>query len=108
MLSLSDDSTETLEPAGLRVGKDNVLYCTVKAGRFPARFNRAAYYQLSEYIEEGEDGFYLKLEERTLSREDVNSPHAPPGGLFVSPRIHMSPRVTPPGFRRKPRDGRGG
>ncbi|MBW1790279.1 MAG: DUF1285 domain-containing protein [Deltaproteobacteria bacterium] len=62
VLSLSDDSTETLASAGLWVGKDNVLYCSVKEGRFPARFNRAAYYQLSEYIEEGEEGFYLKLD----------------------------------------------
>jgi len=60
-LSLSDDTKETLEPDTLRVGKDHVLYCRVKSGIFPARFNRAAYYQLAEYIEEKNGAYFLPL-----------------------------------------------
>jgi hypothetical protein len=60
-LRLSDDSTELLLPETLSVGRDNVPYCLVKEGRFPARFTRAAYYQLAQNIEAGEDGrFFLR------------------------------------------------
>ncbi|MBW1723359.1 MAG: DUF1285 domain-containing protein [Deltaproteobacteria bacterium] len=58
VLYLSDESEEELDPETLFVGKGNVLYCKVKAGMFPARFNRAAYYQLAEHIEE-ENGKYV-------------------------------------------------
>ncbi len=60
-LSLSDDTKEELMPDSLSVGRDNVLYCTVKSGSFPARFNRAAYYQLAEYIEEEGKTYFLSL-----------------------------------------------
>jgi len=60
-LSLSDDTKEALLPDSLFVGKENVLYCKVKSGLFPARFNRAAYYQLAEYIEEEGGNFFLPL-----------------------------------------------
>lgn len=63
-ISLSDDTEEPLAPETLRVGKDHVLYCKVKSGAFPARFNRAAYYQLAEFIEEDERGFFLALNGR--------------------------------------------
>jgi len=57
-LSLSDDTEEELMPDTLYMGKDNVLYCRVKKGAFPARFNRAAYYQLAVHVEaKGEDYF---------------------------------------------------
>ena len=60
-LSLSDDTKEALAPDTLCVGKDHVLYCRVKSGTFPARFNRAAYYQLAEYIEEEDGAYFLPL-----------------------------------------------
>ena len=54
---------ERLDPATLRVGKENVLYCRVRGGRFPARFSRPAYYQLAEWIEEDADtgAFFLEI-----------------------------------------------
>lgn len=56
VLNLSDDTEEELTPDTLYMGEENVLYCRVKDGVFPARFNRAAYYQLAAHIEvEGED-----------------------------------------------------
>jgi hypothetical protein len=58
VLHLSDDTKEALLPDTLYVGKGNVLYCKVKNRKFPARFNRAAYYQLAESIEE-ENGIYV-------------------------------------------------
>ncbi len=64
-LHLSDDSTEDLLPETLSVGPDNVPYCMVKGGRFPARFTRAAYYQIAGHIEEEEGrGFFLRVGEK--------------------------------------------
>lgn len=63
-LSLSDDTKEALMPDSLSVGRENVLYCKVKSGLFPARFNRAAYYQLAEYIEEEDKTYFLPLNGR--------------------------------------------
>lgn len=61
VLSLNDGTREGLDPESLWVGKDNVLYCRVKNGMFPARFSRPAYYQLSEFIEEQDDSFFLPM-----------------------------------------------
>jgi hypothetical protein len=44
---------EVLAPSGLWIGRGNVLYCRVRGGAFPARFSRAAYYQIAAWIEEG-------------------------------------------------------
>jgi len=61
LISLSDDTREKLAPETLSVGEGNVMYCMVKGNTFPARFNRAAYYQLAEYIEQEKGGYYLPL-----------------------------------------------
>ena len=58
VLNLSDDTEEELMPGTLYMGEANVLYCRVKNGIFPARFNRAAYYQLAAHIE-AEGGDYV-------------------------------------------------
>jgi hypothetical protein len=49
----------------LHIGKDNVLYCRVKEGKFAARFSRNSYYQLAEFIEQSENGshFFINLNE---------------------------------------------
>lgn len=55
-------SEEELDPETLVVGRDNVIYCRVRDGRFPARFSRPAYYQLASWVEEDEaGGFFLEL-----------------------------------------------
>jgi len=65
LLVLNDESTEPLDPATLRISPENILYCTVKAAGFPARFLRPAYYQIAEYIEEDDQGrFVLRLNNR--------------------------------------------
>jgi len=54
----NDDEHEPLEPATLEVGRDNVLYCRVKTGAFPARFLRTAYYHLSNNFFSDEGGTF--------------------------------------------------
>ena len=60
---LNDDSCEKLEMNSLHVGRDNILYCRVKEGKFTARFSRNSYYQLAEFIEpsENENHFFIHL-----------------------------------------------
>jgi hypothetical protein len=43
---LNDDTVEVVNPSTLRIGADEVPYCTVKAGHFEARLSRAATFQL--------------------------------------------------------------
>ncbi len=61
ILSLIDDTKETLAPETITVGEDNCLYCKIKQGLFRARFSRAAYYQLASRIKEEGDKYYLPL-----------------------------------------------
>ncbi|MCK9229216.1 MAG: DUF1285 domain-containing protein [Syntrophales bacterium] len=57
---LNDNSTESLDVVSLKVGADDVLYCSVKGGTFDARFSRAAYYQLARHIQHQADEFFLE------------------------------------------------
>ena len=62
-LILNDDTCETLEMTSLRTGRNNVLYCSIKEGKFAARFSRKSYYQLAEFIEQSENGtdFFINM-----------------------------------------------
>lgn len=63
---LSDDCLEVLDLNSLSIGRDNVIYCRIKGGKFPARFVRKSYYQLAEFIEEDntEGTFCIALNNR--------------------------------------------
>lgn len=62
-LHLNDGREESLDPATLFVGREDVLYCRVKGGAYTARFLRPAYYQLTVYVQEDEEsgGFHVRL-----------------------------------------------
>jgi len=61
VLWLSDGEVEDLNPATLRVGDENAMYCDVKGGEFPAKFTRPAYYQLTDNLEETDDGYGIRI-----------------------------------------------
>ena len=63
-VTINDGTIETLDLSTLRIGKDNVLYCRVKGGLFDARFTRAGYYQLAQFIEHDEKGYSLVFENK--------------------------------------------
>ena len=66
-IKLNDETEQALDLATLYIGQDNVPYCTVKRGEFPARFLRAPYYRLAEHIEqEGEEDFYIFLNSKKV------------------------------------------
>lgn len=69
---LNDDSREVLNLDTLFVGKGNVPYCRVKEGKFPARFQRQAYYQLAEHVHEENGKYVISLNgARHLLPQDV-------------------------------------
>lgn len=55
ILSLNDGSREPLEPASLRLGDGDVLYCRVKSGAHEARFLRAPQTELLAHAHDGPD-----------------------------------------------------
>jgi len=58
-IDLNDHSRERLDPSTLEIGAAEVLYCRVKDGREPARFLRAAYYQLAEHVDAPRPGRFV-------------------------------------------------
>ncbi len=61
-VTLNDSSSELVDPGDFWIGKDNIIYCLVKARSMPARLLRPAYYQLAQLIEElPEGGFAIVL-----------------------------------------------
>ncbi len=54
---------EVLDPSTFHVGEGNIPYCSIRNGKFRARFSRPAYYQLAAWIECDPDTgtFYLEL-----------------------------------------------
>jgi hypothetical protein len=61
VLHLSDGTEEVLDPLTLRYVPGRGFYCRVKGGPFEARFNRPAYYQLAEHVEEQAGSCVLRL-----------------------------------------------
>jgi hypothetical protein len=70
-LVLSGDLRERLDPASLRQGPEGALWCAVREGRCPARFDNHAVSKMSDSIREDEDGVYL-----LISGEKVRPPEA--------------------------------
>ncbi len=72
---LNDGSRECLVPETLWIGMDNIMYCMVREGLYPARFLRPAYYMLAQHIGEDEEtgDFYLLINKVScLVKEDIN------------------------------------
>lgn len=56
------DRKEILDPQTLWVGRENVLYCRIRGGAFPARFSRPAYYQIAQWIQEDPENVSFFIE----------------------------------------------
>jgi hypothetical protein len=62
LIKLNDETIEPLDLQTLAISAENIPYCTVKQGRFRARFLRAPYYSLAESVQqEGEARFFIEL-----------------------------------------------
>lgn len=77
-MHLSDGREEALDPSTLREARDGALYCQVREGRLPARFDSHAAIQLSPLVLEDESGTYLALGSARIRPKIVDDPLAWP------------------------------
>ena len=65
-LLFSGGYMEILDPSTLQVSPDNVLYCRVRKGDFPARFTRNSYFKLAPFLGEDPDQhqYYLEMKQQ--------------------------------------------
>jgi hypothetical protein len=63
-LILNDETEEKLDFGTLMLNKENIPYTKVKDGRFEARFNRAAYYEITKSLKEENGRYYLELDDK--------------------------------------------
>lgn len=55
LISLSDETCESLDPHTVHYEPDGRMFCRVKDGAFEARFLKGAYYRFAELIDEHDD-----------------------------------------------------
>jgi len=61
-IQINDETIESLDLESFYINKNNIPYCRIKDGNFPARFLRKTYYRIAEYFEQdAEERFYLRL-----------------------------------------------
>lgn len=61
LIRLNDGSEEPLDLSSFRLSPEGIPYCTVKGGRFPARFTRRAFYQLGEHAVQEGDAYFIEV-----------------------------------------------
>ena len=66
VIRLNDGTEERLNLDTFRIAEGNVPYCSVKGGRFPARFLRLPFYQVAQHAQHDEatDEYFLLLNGR--------------------------------------------
>ncbi len=73
-LLLSGDLREPLDPASLRQGPEGALWCAVREGRCPARFDNHAVSKMSEWISEDEEGIYVLVGGEKVRPPEIDDP----------------------------------
>ena len=63
-----------LDPASLRQGPEGALWCAVREGRCPARFDNHAVSKMSDWIREDEDGVYVLIGGEKVRPPEVDDP----------------------------------
>ena len=60
-LILNDETEEKLDFNALWMNEENIPYTKVKNGEFEARFSRPAYYEITKYLKQEGDKFYIEV-----------------------------------------------
>jgi hypothetical protein len=60
-LILNDETEEKLDFNALWMNEENIPYIKVKNGEFEARFSRPAYYEITKYLKQEGDKFYIEV-----------------------------------------------
>lgn len=74
VLRLSGDLEEALVATSLAQGPEGALWCTVRDGRCPARFDNHAVSKMSDFIGEDADGVYVRVAGEQVRPPDVADP----------------------------------
>jgi uncharacterized protein len=61
-LILNDETEERLDFNVLWMNEENVPYTEIKNGEFEARFSRPAYYEITKYLKQEGDKFYIEVD----------------------------------------------
>lgn len=75
-LHLSGERVEPLDPSTLRVGPEEALWCDVRDGRVPARFDNHATTQLAPLLVERGEAMALTIAGETIEPPRVEDPMA--------------------------------
>lgn len=73
-LFLSGGLVEPLDPSSLRQEPSGALWCTVREGRCPARFENHAVSKMSDWIGEDDDGVYLLVSGTKVRPPETTDP----------------------------------
>ena len=72
-LVINDGTEEPLNPESLVILRDNSIICSIKGGKFKAKFTLSAYWQLVEHVVEENGKFFLKMGDMLIPlREEGN------------------------------------
>ena len=73
-LLLSGDWSEALDPRSLRQGPEGALWCAVRGGRCPARFDNHAVSKMSDLIGEDDAGVYVSIAGAKVHPPEIADP----------------------------------
>ncbi len=73
-LLLSGDWSEALDPRSLRQGPEGALWCAVRGGRCPARFDNHAVSKMSDLIGEDDVGVYVSIAGAKVRPPEIADP----------------------------------
>ena len=73
-LILSGDLRERLDPGSLCQGPEGALWCAVREGRCPARFDNHAVSKMSDWIGEDAEGVYVRIAEEKVRPPELVDP----------------------------------
>jgi len=73
-LRLSGDLYERLDPSSLAQGPEGALWCTVRDGRCPARFDNHAVSKMSGSIGEDDNGVFVRIAGQKVRPPELSDP----------------------------------
>lgn len=80
LITLTDESIELLDLNFLWIGKKNALYCGVKRGKFPAKFMRVPYYEITKDLQQRGKKYFLVFRGKSHPIKTAPPKHLSSGG----------------------------
>ncbi|MEM8607047.1 MAG: hypothetical protein AAGF92_08075 [Myxococcota bacterium] len=74
VLHLSGGHDEALDPESLSEGPEGALWCAVREGRCPARFDNHAASKMSPAVDEDDEGVFVRVGSQTVRPRRLDDP----------------------------------